>query len=473
MERLIRIALGLLIALTLVFAFSSCKQSHDNTPSDNIQNDNIHNDDTPSDNTQDSIPPVDDSGDAEAPKDEECHHVDLTFAEENHKSPTCTEYGSYDKIAYCADCGEKISWETVLVLSPGHSYDLVCIENKVESTCQAQGSYEEVTYCSACNEVGSRNVVVLPLADHSYSAPVRENEVSSTCQVQGGYNEVTYCSVCNEVGSRNEVVLLLADHSYSDPVRENEVESTCQVQGSYDEVIYCSACNKTVSFKTVVLPRADHYCTSPTTENLTATCKEDGTVEYVEYCDMCNVEMNRTAQPVKASGHIWQNNACTVCHTRYSVAECLDLELSEDGTYYIITGIGTFTGTTLEIPSTYNNKIVKEIADYAFANCTFVTKAIIPISITKIGRGAAFGCTGLREIEFKNVRGWHLRENGNPDFDISIDDEIKKALADYNLSSALIDSPLFAGTINSIANKEINDKYINLLTENENYYIEK
>ena len=139
MERLIRIALGLLIALTLVFAFSSCKQSHDNTPSDNI-----HNDDTPSDNTQDSIPPVDDSGDAEAPKDEECHHVDLTFAEENHKSPTCTEYGSYDKIAYCADCGEKISWETVLVLSPGHSYDLVCIENKVESTCQAQGSYEEV-----------------------------------------------------------------------------------------------------------------------------------------------------------------------------------------------------------------------------------------------------------------------------------------------------------------------------------------
>ena len=468
MERLIRIALGMITALTLVLAFSSCEQSPSDTPSDNI-----HNDDTPSDNTQDSIPPVDDSGDAEAPKDEECHHVDLTFAEENHKSPTCTEYGSYDKIAYCADCGEKISWETVLVLSPGHSYDLVCIENKVDSTCQEQGSYDEVTYCSVCNEVGSRNEVVLPLADHIYSDPVRENEVSSTCQVQGSYDEVTYCSVCNEVGSRNEVVLPLADHSYSDPVRENEVAPTCQVQGSYDEVVYCSACNKTVSFKTVVLPRADHYCTSPTTENLTATCKEDGTVEYVEYCDTCNIEISRTQKTVKASGHIWQNNACTVCHTRYSVAECLDLELSEDGTYYIITGIGTFTGTTLEIPSTYNNKIVKEIADYAFANCTFVTKAIIPISITKIGRGAAFGCTGLREIEFKNVRGWHLRENGNPDFDISIDDEIKKALADYNLSSALIDSPLFAGTINSIANKEINDKYINLLTENENYYIEK
>lgn len=469
MERLIRIALGMITALTLVLAFSSCEQSPSDTPSDNI-----HNDDTPSDNTQDSIPPVDDNGDAEAPKDEECHHVDLTFAEENHKSPTCTEYGSYDKIAYCADCGEKISWETVLVVSPGHSYDLVLIENKVESTCQEQGSYEEVTYCSACNEVGSRNVVVLPLADHSYSDPVRENEVAPTCQAQGSYDEVTYCSVCNEVGFRNEVVLPLADHSYSDPVRENEVESTCQVQGSYDEVIYCSACNKTVSFKTVVLPTADHYCTEPTIENeIKATCKSDGTAEYVEYCDTCNIEISRTQKTVKASGHIWQNNACTVCHTRYSVAECLDLELSEDGTYYIITGIGTFTGTTLEIPSTYNNKIVKEIADYAFANCTFVTKAIIPISITKIGRGAAFGCTGLREIEFKNVRGWHLRENGNPDFDISIDDEIKKALADYNLSSALIDSPLFAGTINSIANKEINDKYINLLTENENYYIEK
>ena len=126
MERLIRIALGMITALTLVLAFSSCEQSPSDTPSDNI-----HNDDTPSDNTQDSIPPVDDSGDAEAPKDEECHHVDLTFAEENHKSPTCTEYGSYDKIAYCADCGEKISWETVLVVSPGHSYDLVLIEKRL------------------------------------------------------------------------------------------------------------------------------------------------------------------------------------------------------------------------------------------------------------------------------------------------------------------------------------------------------
>ena len=422
MERLIRITLLLVMTMTLVFAFSACKQSSDNT-----QNDNIHSDDTTSDNTEDSLPPVEDSGEIELPNDEVCQHTSLNSVKENLKSATCTEYGSYDVVNYCNDCGEKISWETVPIFSTGHSYDLVIIENEVDSTCKTQGSYDEVTYCSVCHEVGSRNTVLLPLSDHSYSAPVRENEVVPTCQAQG----------------------------------------------SYDEVIYCSACNKTVSFKTVVLPRADHYCTSPTTENLTATCKEDGTVEYVEYCDMCNVEMNRTAQPVKASGHIWQNNACTVCHTRYSVAECLDLELSEDGTYYIITGIGTFTGTTLEIPSTYNNKIVKEIADYAFANCTFVTKAIIPISITKIGRGAAFGCTGLREIEFKNVRGWHLRENGNPDFDISIDDEIKKALANYNLSSSLIDSPLLAGTINTIANKEINDKYIGMLIENENYYIEK
>ena len=375
MERLIRITLLLVMTMTLVSAFSSCKQSHDNTPSDNI-----HSDNTTSDNTQDSIPPIDDKGDSEAPK-EECQHISLTFVEENHKSPTCTEYGSYDKIAYCADCGEKISWETVPIFSTGHSYDLVIIENEVDSTCKTQGSYDEVTYCSACNEI--------------------------------------------------------------------------------------------ISFKTVTLPMADHYCSSPITENLTATCKEDGTVEYVEYCDVCNIELNRTMQIVKSSGHVWQNNVCAVCSTAYSVAECLELKLSEDGSYYIITGIGTFTGTTLEIPSIYNNKTVSEIADYAFANCTFITKAIIPYTITKIGCGAAYGCTGLQEIQFKNVRGWHLRENGNPDFDISIDDEIKKALADYNLSSSLIDSPLFAGTINSIANKEINDKYINLLTENENYYIEK
>ena len=408
MEKLIRITLGLLIALTLVFSVSSCEASPGDTQGDNIQNDGNIN--------------------TEIPEDEVCQHLSLTSVKENHKPASCTGYGSYDLIDYCNDCGEKISWETVLVLSSGHSYDLVVIENKVESTCREQGSYEEVTYCS----------------------------------------------VCNEVGSRNEVALPLAEHSYSDPVRENEVESTCQVQGSYEEVTYCSVCNEAVFSNTVLLPTADHYCTEPAIENeVKATCKADGTAEYVEYCDTCNIEISRTQETVKASGHIWQNNACTVCHTRYSVAECLELELSEDGTYYIITGIGTFTGTTLEVPSTYNNKPVREIADFAFANCTFVTKAVIPSSITRIGCGAAYGCTGLLEIQFKDVRGWHLLNKSDPDYDISVDDEIKKILVANGMSADMIDSPLFAGIINTMANKEINDRYIKLLIENVDYYVEK
>ena len=422
MERLIRITILLVMTMTLVFAFSACKQSSDNT-----QNDNIHSDDTTSDNTEDSLPPVEDSGEIELPNDEVCQHTSLNPVKENLKSATCTEYGSYDVVNYCNDCGEKISWETVPIFSTGHSYDLVIIENEVDPTCKTQGSYDEVTYCSVCHEVGSRNTVLLPLSDHSYSTPVRENVVDSTCRTQGSYDEVTYCSACNEI----------------------------------------------ISFKTVTLPMADHYCSSPITENLTATCKEDGTVEYVEYCDVCNIELNRTMQIVKSSGHVWQNNVCAVCSTAYSVAECLELKLSEDGTYYIITGIGTFTGELLEIPSIYNNKIVSEIADYAFANCTFITKAIIPYTITKIGCGAAYGCTGLQEIQFKNVRGWHLLSKSDPNFDISVDDEIKKVLASNNISADMIDSPLFAGIITNMANKEINDRYIKLLIENMDYYLEK
>ena len=48
---------------------------------------------------------------------------------ENEVAATCTEDGSYDSVVYCAECGEEISRETVVVPATGHNYeDGVCTE---------------------------------------------------------------------------------------------------------------------------------------------------------------------------------------------------------------------------------------------------------------------------------------------------------------------------------------------------------
>lgn len=78
-------------------------------------------------------------------------------------------------------------------------------------------------------------------------------------------------------------------------------------------------------------------------------------------------------------------------------SEGLEYTLSDDETYYIVTGIGTCTDTKLVIPLTYNNKPVKEVGESAFyyndeagisGAHSFVTEVVLPESIEKIGNDA-------------------------------------------------------------------------------------
>ena len=64
--------------------------------------------------------------------------------------------------------------------------------------------------------------------------------------------------------------------------------------------------------------------------------------------------------------------------------------LNDDGESYMVTGIGTWKGTTLVIPEEHEDLPVTEIAPYAFSGeLKSYTKAVeIPASVEVIGDGA-------------------------------------------------------------------------------------
>jgi len=76
--------------------------------------------------------------------------------------------------------------------------------------------------------------------------------------------------------------------------------------------------------------------------------------------------------------------------------------LSEDGTYYIVSGIGTYEGDTLTIPETYNQLPVKGIFDRAFYDCDGLTSVTIPNHITELGYGIFEDCDGLEKAVIGN-----------------------------------------------------------------------
>lgn len=77
--------------------------------------------------------------------------------------------------------------------------------------------------------------------------------------------------------------------------------------------------------------------------------------------------------------------------------EMLSLKLSDDGSYYTVTGPGNFSGTDIVIPSEYKEIPIKEIGKWAFREKRNITSVTIPDTVEKICE-SAFKGTSITEV---------------------------------------------------------------------------
>ncbi len=93
--------------------------------------------------------------------------------------------------------------------------------------------------------------------------------------------------------------------------------------------------------------------------------------------------------------HDFIDDECTGCAYQ---KPSLEYALSEDASYYVVTGIGTITDTDIVIPSTYKGLPVTAIGGESLDFCSNLTSVVISDGVSEIRMGAFYACGNLTNI---------------------------------------------------------------------------
>ncbi len=224
-------------------------------------------------------------------------HSPAEAVEENRVNSTCTEYGTYDCVVYCAVCNEELSREAIAIEPTGHFPAKAVEENRVDATCTEYGTYDSVVYCSVCDAELSREAIAIEPTGHFLAKAVEENRVDATCTEYGTYDSVVYCSVCDVELSREAMTIAPLGH---DLITHAAHDPTC-TQIGWDAYDTCSRCDYT-TYETK-LPLGHKPTVFAEENRVEATCITDGSYDFVVYCAACDEELSREARVIDAYGH--------------------------------------------------------------------------------------------------------------------------------------------------------------------------
>ena len=288
---------------------------------------------------------------------------------------TCTQDGT--KTAKCDRCDET---KTIADegSAKGHTPSDYILDK--EPTCTETGSkHKECTVCGETLETAE-----LPALDHSFTNYVSDG--NATCTKDG--TKTAKCDRCDETKT-------IADegsakgHKPSDYISDKE--PTCTEAGSKHKE--CTVCGEML--ETVEVPSKGHGYSTEWTVDKEATCQKTGIKSH--HCTRCEAKTDETEIPL--ADHNYVNGICTVCGAKaLEEATGLAYKLSDNGMYYIVTGIGEEKRKEFAIPESYNGKPVKEIGEMAFSDCASRTSITIPDGVKSIGRSAFSGCSSLTSI---------------------------------------------------------------------------
>ncbi len=207
--------------------------------------------------------------------------------------------------------------------------------------------------------------------------------------------------------ARGEKFYVVADYTVSGGVKIEDADTATAI---------ISVSGKDISLNVAVeeLPTSDYSITGGTvkaTVKVYNSTSDSKTFRFViavtaeSYVNTLDINVKSTF----SSGNISVKGAKQLVDTvkinpELTIVSKLSYELSPNGQYYSVTGIGDETSSYIAIPDTYNGLPVMQIADDAFLNLKHIKEINLPETLTTIGKNAFKGCTGIKRIFIsKNV----------------------------------------------------------------------
>ncbi len=208
--------------------------------------------------------------------------------------------------------------------------------------------------------------------------------VAPTC-TKTGLTEGKHCSVCGEVLLKQETVAAKGHEIVIDAY----VVPTCTKTG-LTEGKHCSVCGEVLLKQETVAAKGHEIVIDA---YVAPTCTKTGLAEG-KHCSVCG-EVLLEQKIIAAKGHDMVNGVCRICGYNENK---LSYTLNSDKKSYCVSGIGTFTGTELIIPSVYDNMPVTSIGNYAFYGCSQLKSIMLPYGVKSIGIETFYDCTSLISV---------------------------------------------------------------------------